>query len=156
MQRSRQRHEYSMGFTVIELLIVVFVVLTLSAIAVPHFMAALDDVRNARAIADIHTIGDDALAYRVINNALPTSLDDIGYGHRKDPWGNPYQYLSFDSARGKGHMRKDRFLVPINTYFDLYSMGPDGKSTSPLTAQQSRDDIIWAEDGAFVGPASEF
>jgi general secretion pathway protein G len=53
-------------------------------------------------------------------------------------------------------MRKDRFLVPINTFFDLYSMGKDGQSVSPLTAQASRDDVIWANDGAFIGRASDY
>lgn len=60
---------------------------------------------------------------------------------------------------GHGHpegARKDRFLVPINCDYDLYSMGPDGETTAPLTARKSRDDIIRAGDGAFVGPASEF
>ena len=53
-------------------------------------------------------------------------------------------------------MRKDRFLVPINTNFDLYSMGPDGKSVPPLTAQASQDDIIWASDGEYIGPAAQY
>ncbi len=60
---------------------------------------------------------------------------------------------------GRGHpsgARKDRFLVPINCDYDLYSMGPDGETTAPLTAKKSRDDIIRANDGAYVGPASEF
>ena len=53
-------------------------------------------------------------------------------------------------------MRKDRFLVPINTYFDLYSTGEDGESVSPLTAKASQDDVIWANDGDFIGPASNY
>jgi general secretion pathway protein G len=53
-------------------------------------------------------------------------------------------------------MRKDRFLVPINSDFDLYSMGKDGESVPPLTAQKSRDDIIRANDGAYIGPAYAF
>ncbi len=53
-------------------------------------------------------------------------------------------------------MRKDKFLVPINTDFDLYSMGEDGKSVPPLTAKASRDDIIRANDGGYIGPASGY
>ena len=45
-------------------------------------------------------------------------------------------------------------MVPINEFFDLYSMGADGKSVSPLTAQASHDDIIRAYDGQYVGIAS--
>ena len=73
-----------------------------------------------------------------------------------DPWGNPYQYLNFADTKGKGAMRKDRFLVPINSYFDLYSIGKDGQSVPPLTAKVSKDDIIWANDGDYVGLASQY
>jgi general secretion pathway protein G len=55
-----------------------------------------------------------------------------------------------------GQARKDRFLVPINTDYDLYSMGPDGRSVAPLTANASRDDIIRASDGTFIGRACDF
>jgi general secretion pathway protein G len=65
-------------------------------------------------------------------------------GTPRDPWGNPYQYLPLDGASPPGgggpgggggaaaHARKDRFLVPIDTDFDLYSMGKDGQSASAL------------------------
>ncbi len=52
--------------------------------------------------------------------------------------------------------RKDRFLVPINSDYDLYSKGKDGESKAPLSPKVSHDDIIRANDGAFVGLASEF
>ena len=55
-----------------------------------------------------------------------------------------------------GGARKDRFLVPINSDFDLYSMGKDGQSVGPLTAQKSHDDVIRANDGGFYGLASNF
>jgi general secretion pathway protein G len=76
----------------------------------------------------------------------------------KDPWGNPYQYLKIYGLEKKsaGKARKDHFMVPIDTDFDLYSMGPDGASASPLTAKSSRDDIIRANDGGYVGTAEGF
>ena len=52
--------------------------------------------------------------------------------------------------------RKDRFLVPINTDYDLYSMGPDGESEPQLHNAVSRDDVIRARDGAYVGLAESF
>lgn len=55
-----------------------------------------------------------------------------------------------------GQVRKDRNLVPINSNFDLYSMGQDGQSRPPLTARVSRDDIIYANDGAFIGLAEDY
>jgi general secretion pathway protein G len=116
----------------------------------------MNQARIAKAVGDIHAIGTDIEGYELINRVYPRTLADIGYGNFNDPWGNPYQYLNFAGAQGKGKMRKDRFLVPINTFFDLYSMGPDGSSVAPLTAKASQDDIIWANDGDYVGPASNY
>jgi general secretion pathway protein G len=144
------------GFTIIELLIVVAVILTISAIAVPHFLDALERARIARAVGDLRTIGNAVSGYQVINQQWPLTLDDVGYGSHLDPWGNPYQYLNFTDAKGKGKMRKDRFLVPINSYFDLYSMGKDGTSVPPLTAKPSKDDVVWANDGGFIGLGSDY
>ena len=53
-------------------------------------------------------------------------------------------------------VRKDHNLVPLNTDFDLYSMGPDGESASPLTAKASRDDIIRANNGSYIGTATNY
>jgi general secretion pathway protein G len=55
-----------------------------------------------------------------------------------------------------GQPRKDRFLVPINTDFDLYSMGRDGESVPALTAAKSRDDVVRAANGSYIGLASRF
>jgi general secretion pathway protein G len=58
--------------------------------------------------------------------------------------------------KGNGQARKDRFLVPLNDDYDLYSMGKDGTSSPPLTAKVSQDDIIRANNGSYVGLASLF
>jgi general secretion pathway protein G len=149
-------HHKHAGFTVVELLITFGIILTIAAIAVPNLLAAINDARVARAVGDIRTLGTEIDAYDLMYNVFPNTLTDIGYGNLNDPWGNPYQYLNFANANGKGQMRKDRFLVPINTFFDLYSMGADGKSVSPLTAKASQDDVIWANDGSYVGLASQY
>jgi general secretion pathway protein G len=153
---AQSRRNARMGFTVVELLVAVAVSLTIVAIAVPNLMGAIDKAKQARAIADVHSIGTDVQAFSLSNNRYPDTLAEIGYAKFHDPWGNPYQYLNFANVNGKGQMRKDRFLVPINTFFDLYSMGPDGKTVAPLTAKDSQDDIIWANDGDFVGLASDY
>jgi general secretion pathway protein G len=59
-------------------------------------------------------------------------------------------------ACGSGQPRKDHFLHPINSDFDLHSMGKDGDSVAPLTAQKSHDDVIRANDGSYYGLASKF
>ena len=133
------------------------VILTLAALAVPNLMSAWNQARTAKAIGDINTIEDEIAAYQNLNSgSLPNDLSQIGYGNYLDPWGTPYQYLNHTNMKGNGQARKDRFLVPLNSDYDLYSMGPDGKSSPPITAHPSQDDIIRAADGSYVGPAADF
>lgn len=75
-----------------------------------------------------------------------------------DPWDNPYQFLNFDSLKGngKGGMRKDKNMVPVNTDYDLYSNGEDGRTNQTFTSQHGRDDIVRANNGGYVGLASEY
>jgi general secretion pathway protein G len=143
------------GFTLIELLISCAIVCTLCAIAIPNVLAAINQARIARAVGDIRSIGDDLTAYAATNYQFPNGLGAVGDANHNDPWGNPYKYLNFANAT-PNQMRKNRFLFPFNTYFDLYSMGPDGKTQLGLTAPESQDDIVWANDGDYVGVASEY
>ncbi len=94
--------------------------------------------------------------YGLDEGKFPDTLSDIGRGNLLDPWENKYQYLNFANIKGKGKMRKDHFMVPLNTDYDLYGMGKDGDSKPPLTAKASHDDIIRANDGRFIGLASEY
>ena len=57
---------------------------------------------------------------------------------------------------GSPKPRKDRFLKPVSSDYDLYSMGPDGQCKENLNSKESRDDIVRASDGAFVGVAENF
>ncbi len=157
------------GVTLIEMLIVIAIVGTILAIALPMFQSVLDQAKVARAIGDISAVQTDIAAYEAGGNGLPNSLAEIGRATLLDPWGSPYQYLKFEFAgggggkgKGKGKgpppagARKDRFLVPINSTYDLYSMGKDGKTVVPLTAAASRDDIVRANDGTFIGLAVKY
>jgi general secretion pathway protein G len=60
---------------------------------------------------------------------LPEDLADIG-DVAPDPWENAYEFLNFNSPVPgvKGKIRKDHNLHPLNSEFDLYSMGADGQS----------------------------
>ena len=127
----------------------------LAAIAVPSYTSYVDRLNNQTAINDIAIISQAIERYYGNNWRLPASLADISQDSRLDPWGHPYQYLNFAFAN-RGQMRKDRNLVPINSDYDLYSMGKDGSSVPPLTAKVSRDDIVRAGDGGFVGLASDY
>lgn len=128
------------------------------AIALPGYTAILERQNVSRARVDLLNIASLIERYRSIRFELPESLDELGSDLPKDPWGRDYQYLSFDSpAPGtQGKIRKDHNLHPLNTEFDLYSLGKDGESRAPLTARASHDDVIYARDGHFVGLAEDF
>jgi general secretion pathway protein G len=149
------------GFTVVELVIAVLIVGILSAIAIPNYLRYLEKNKEATAISDINTIAGKLKEIMMENpDALPPDLATINVGNYLpliDPWGNPYRYLPLYGRPGNlPQARRDHNLVPINSDFDLYSMGPDGLSAKPLTALRSRDDIIRANDGAFIGKASTY
>ena len=46
--------------------------------------------------------------------------------------------------------------MPINSTFDLYSVGRDGDSRAPLQNPKSFDDVLRANDGAFLGLGKDF
>lgn len=138
----------------VEMLAVTAIVGALSSIAIPSVRGAIAKAKVARAIGDIRALQTDLDG----QDSLPATLADIGRGAMTDPWGTPYQYLRFAAGR-RGPppgARRDRFLVPINSRYDLYSMGEDGSTAAPLTSRAGRDDIVRANDGGFVGLASKF
>jgi len=149
------RAHLTVGFTLLEVLIACLAIAALAGIAIPVMTDRIDKAKNAKAIADILSLQAQISMYKDNNGALPDSLNDLGAAGILDPWDNPYQYLRITGAPGE-QPRKDRFLVPVNTDFDLYSKGKNGDSKAPFTAKASRDDIVRASDGAYIGLASEF
>ena len=127
----------------------------LLAIGLPTYAGYIKQNERAVAISDIHKISMALERYHSFHSVYPEDLSDA-VGSKLDPWGNPYQFLNLATVQGNGKVRKDKNLVPINSDYDLYSMGEDGKSVSPLTAKHSRDDIVRAGNGQFVGLAEEF
>jgi general secretion pathway protein G len=143
------------GFTFVEVLVAGCIIATLAAVAIPVLSDQLDKANNAKAIAEILSLEAQITLYQDANDGLPDSLNDLGAGGMLDPWGNAYEYAPLTGAPSE-QPRKDRFLVPVNTDFDLYSMGKDGDSKAPFTQPVSHDDIVRASNGAYVGLASEF
>lgn len=145
------------AFTLIELLVAIAIVGTLGAIGVPTYNGYIDKARNGTAGADIVDIGLRITGFQAERGRPPNTLAEAGVVTERDPWGRPYQYLRIAGVVPEPHgVRKDHSVHPLNTDFDLYSMGKDGDSKAPLTAHASHDDIVRANDGRFVGLASEY
>jgi general secretion pathway protein G len=144
------------GFSLLELMMVIAIIGTLAAIAIPNYISYRDRADYIATIQIMRTIEKQILVFNLENGRFPDSLAEAGLDHLRDRWGNPFGYLNIETSKGHALQRKNRNLVPINKDFDLYSMGPDGKSKSPLTARVSRDDIVRANNGAFLGKASNY
>jgi len=147
--------------TLVELLLGVLIIGTLVGFSIPIYKNQLDRAKKTRAISDIYVMQTEIIEFMIDHDRLPESLAELGKGRDRlrDPWGSLYRYLKIEGKKKKevqGKWRKDRFLVPLNSDFDLYSMGKDKKSRPPLTAKVSRDDIVRANNGGYVGLASEY
>jgi len=147
--RARQR-----GVTLLELMVVAAAVVMLSAFAIPAFNGYVERSRTSRAIGDIGSISLQLYRWQLNTRSFPASLADAGIV-ATDPWGRAYAYTRVEGTP-QNQLRKDHNLHPINTDFDLYSLGPDGNSQKPLTAAPSRDDIIRANNGAYIGVAANY
>ncbi len=150
--KNRLETQYA-GFTLIELIIVIAIVGILTSIAVPNYIKYKEKARVVAAITDLKFLEKEIMNFGAENDALPVNLILIGKDNFLDPWGRPYQYLRMD---GTGKPRKDHQLHPINSDFDLYSMGRDGQSKAPLTAKPSMDDVIRANNGGYYGLVSNY
>jgi general secretion pathway protein G len=144
------------GFTLTEVLIVVAIVGILASLGAGAWGRYRDRVLVSQAVTDIGAIATAIKLREVDVQGAPDGLADVGFGGKLDPWGRPYQYVNLATMKGNGIARKDKKLAPLNTDFDLYSMGKDGKSLAPLNPPVSRDDIVRARDGRFIGLASDF
>jgi general secretion pathway protein G len=154
--QGRRREWRCLGITLFELVIIVAIVSTLSAIGLPIYNNYRDNANIVQATADIRAIEHDIYIYEGYATKLPDDLSQVGKDVLLDPWGNPYQYYNAQTGKGRGHQRFDKLAKPLNTDFDLYSMGKDGMSKPNLDNKESLDDIVRALNGEYVGLASDF
>jgi len=144
------------GFTLIELLGVLVLMGILGALAIPRYKTVVRQAKVARAIGEVRALRDEILSYEGSNQSLPPDLATIGRAGMKDPWGHDYVYYKFPPGPSvPAAARKDRFLIPVNSEFDLYSKGEDGASVAPFSGP-GLDDVVMAADGGFIGLASKF
>ena len=107
------------GFTLLEVMVVVFILGLLATLVAPKIMGRTDDARRIKAVADMKGIEQALNLYRLDSGGYPTTEQGLqalvsrpttppvprqwnpnGYLERAplDPWGNAYVYLS-DGAR---------------------------------------------------------
>ena len=153
-RKRRGSRAYSLAEFAVVLLIVSLMVSMIPPVYF-HFMDEAKSEESEQGLEQIAGLIDD---FYLKNGHYPDSLDEVFSPVPLDPWGRPYEYLRIDggSVKGKGKLRKDKNLVPINSDYDLYSKGPDGESVSPLTANPSRDDIVRGRNGKFFGTATDY
>lgn len=121
------------GFTLLELLVVLAIIATLVGLVAPSIFRNVGDAKADAAKSQLEIFGLALDAYRLDNDAYPTTVQGLealwtkpttgdlprnwrGPYLRKDvpldPWGRPYTYV----APG----------VENPTSYDLYTMGRDG------------------------------
>ena len=167
------------GYTLVELMIAVAIIGLVAGLATTNYISYVEKARVASAIAELQGIA--RLLDAVVadgESTLPNTLAEVDATTLVDPWGHPYQYLKIQGGLPPGvasapdslpHVsaplggapvmsvaRKDRFLVPINSDYDLYSVGKDGETHASLNNAASYDDVIRAADGSFYGLAQDF
>ncbi len=124
----------SKGFTLLEVIVVVFILSILAAIVAPRIIGRTDDARIAEAKVQIRSFetalklfkldngfypdteqGLAALVERPFTGQIPQKYREGGYLEQRkipaDPWGNPYIYIS----------------PGLYGDFDLISYGADGR-----------------------------
>ena len=134
---------------------VMAIMAVLAGIALPAYVGYQEKARVKIAISQLVEIQLVLEKYQVSNYAYPEFLTEINET-RLDPWGSAYRYINFDTVNGFGKNRKDKNLKPLNSHYDLYSLGPDGVTMPNLSNPKAEDDIILAGDGAFIGIAADF
>jgi len=147
------------GFTLIEVFIVIAIIGCLSAVALPNYIRYKYEAMTQVAITDIRMIEKQIALFALDNSdQFPNNLSNLpNIGTVKDPWGNPYQYLRLDGGAkdAQGNCRRNMSDNPVNTDYDLFSMGKDGELKKSFKDKTSRDDVVRAYEGRYVGLVSE-
>jgi general secretion pathway protein G len=145
------------GLTLIELLVALTIAGILATFGAPLIMGGIDCknqkigwITRAKVNA---AIGDIGAVHLTMQRHLLNYGTFEGVELGNDRWGNPYVFLDHSTVNGEGPKRKYKSAVPVNSRYDLYSLGPDGKTSTPMTSEPGADDIVLANDGQYIGVA---
>lgn len=144
------------GLTFLELLVTLAIVGVIFRFASASYAEHIEKTRVYEAVTQIAVLSTTIESYIQDRGRAPDSLDDVGAGGMEDPWGYEYRYNANMNQKGAGGKRKDRSLNPLNSDFDLYSIGEDGATSQSLMPESSDDDVIRAHDGRYIGLAEDF
>lgn len=145
------------GITLVELAIVLLIAVLIIGTVTPVYFQIIESKRTDLAIAEITRMQKDIDRFGRKNARLPADLTELSGSTPADPWGNPYRYVNIrDNTSAMVNPRTDNNLKRLNADYDLYSEGPDKTSLSPIGAGESRDDIIRARNGNYIGVARDF
>ena len=168
-----KKRDSCQGFTLLELIFGILIVLTLAGIAVPLTADYIHKAKVVRAVTEIRGLEKEIIFFETEKGYYPggkkpiitfmlQSMQEIGRDDFKDPWGTPYQYRNLAQgpfAGGKPKFcRRDRSFNPLNYDFDLYSVGPDRQvpTHNQITVNKGADDIVRAANGRYVGEGAKF
>ena len=102
------RRRTGRGFTLVEVLIVLFILAVLAVVALPKYLDYQERIRVNQAITEIRAMNALLRAYMIDNTTPPDDLAASVRANTLDPWGRPYQYLKLQGASKAWPARRAR------------------------------------------------